>query len=80
MVNPDGVINAFSVSTGVTPDHFSLVIRSILCALFLIWAGWNVYGQYQLVQTHALDIHDSPMAILRILFLCALMVILVFIA
>ncbi|MEO8402577.1 MAG: DUF3262 family protein [Gammaproteobacteria bacterium] len=73
-------MNAFSAAAGVSLNQISLLVRTILSAIFLLWAAWNVYGQLQLMQNNALDIHDFPMSILRILFLCALMVIVVFVS
>lgn len=72
-------MNGFHSTAGVTPFELSLAIRIFLCALFLLWAAWNVYGQYQMVVTEKKDFHDLPMVLSRILFLCALVVILVFI-
>lgn len=73
-------INAFELASGVSGNQMSFVIRSLLCAMFLLWAAWNIYGQFNLLQHHELDIHDLPLLILRVLLLCTLMVILVFIA
>ena len=68
----------FAASSGVTADHLSLVIRSILCSLFLVWAAWNVYGHLKLIQMQSIDLEDFPMALLRILLVCAWVVMLIF--
>lgn len=71
--------SVFAASSGVTATHLSLVIRSILGALFFLWAAWNVYGHTKLIHEHHHDIHDFPMVLLRILLLCAWVVIVIFI-
>lgn len=72
------MVSAFEVASGVPADHLSLLIRSIVCSLFYLWAAWFVYGQIQSVQNQSLDIYDLPMRILRILILCAVVTTLVF--
>ncbi len=72
--------SAFIASSGVTATHLSLVIRSILCSLFLVWSAWNVYGHLKLIEMQSMDIHDFPIALLRILLLCAWIVLLIFLS
>lgn len=79
MVELDAVISGFASASGVTSIHLSLLIRSILCSTFLLWAAWNIYGHAQLVQDQHQDLHDLPMSILRILLLCALIILLIFV-
>lgn len=74
-----GAEAAFEAAAGTTASHISLLIRTILYTLFMLWAAWNVYGQMQLIHDNTLDIHDLPMTMLRILLLCALMVVIVFV-
>jgi integrating conjugative element protein (TIGR03758 family) len=69
----------FAASSGVTAAHLSLGIRSILGALFFLWAAWNIYGHTKLLQEQHVDIHDFPLVLLRILLLCAWVVLLIFI-
>jgi len=71
--------SAFQTTAGVSPDKVSLYVRSILSAFFMVWAAWCIYGQIILVQNETIDIQDLPMSILRILFLCSLIVVLVFV-
>lgn len=80
MMGANDAMRAFESASGASGDHMSLVIRSLLCAIFLLWSAWNIYGQFNLVQHNELDIHDVPLVILRVLLLCTLMVVLVFIA
>jgi integrating conjugative element protein (TIGR03758 family) len=75
----DSAITGFASTAGVTAPHLSLLIRSILCGLFLLWAAWNIYGHMQLVQDQHLDLYDLPMSILRILLLCAWIILLIFV-
>lgn len=70
---------AFEASAGTSASHLSLLVRFSLCALFLFWAAWNIYGQIQLFHQNKLDIHDMPAVVLRILLLSAIIVILVFV-
>jgi len=72
--------SAFIASSGVTEAHLSLVIRSILCGLFLLWAAWAVYGHLKLIEMQSMDVQDFPIALLRILLLCAWVVMLVFVS
>lgn len=68
----------FQRAAGISAEQLSHFIRVVLCALFFIWAAWNVYGQLRLInQSH--DVFEFPLSVLRILLLCALMVVLVFI-
>ena len=68
-MNIDAAINAFATSSGVTADRLSLLLRTMLCGFFLLWAAWHVYGQLHLVEQHRLDIHDLPTSIFRIFVL-----------
>lgn len=70
---------AFEVTAGIKAYDLSFFIRTIMCVLFLLWAVWNLYGQLQLVNNRHLDVVDLPSVILRILFLCSMIVILIFI-
>jgi hypothetical protein len=79
MVDLGAAMEGFTATAGVTSFYLSLWIRSVLCALFLLWAGWNVYGHVQCVQDKSHDLHDLPFCILRILLLCAAIVLLIFI-
>ncbi len=71
------VISGFSASAGVTAAHLNLLIRSVLCGAFLLWAAWNIYGQVQLIQHREQDIPDFPLSILRVLLLCTWIILLV---
>ncbi len=77
MGNFDSLINGFTASAGVTATHLSLVIRSILCGAFLLWAAWVIYGHVQSVHYQEHDIHDLPMSMLRVLLLCAWIILLI---
>lgn len=72
-------LRVFEETAGISSSHLSLFMRTLICALFFLWAAWNVYGQIKIVQSQQHDIYDLPMAILRVLLLCSLMIILVFI-
>lgn len=80
MINPNEPLSAFAIAAGTSTANLSLVIRTILCAIFFLWSAWNIHGQFKLVQNGELDIHDVPFTILRILLLCSLIVFLVFVA
>jgi hypothetical protein len=67
----------FKNSAGISAFDLSVLIRTVLCALFLIWAAWIVYGQIKMIEKQ--DFNHLSNAILRILLLCSLMIILVFI-
>lgn len=71
--------SAFEAASGSSPEHVSLLVRSILLGIFMLWAAWNLYGQYVLLQDKKLDLHHVPMMIVRILLLCSLMIVLVFV-
>lgn len=68
----------FQHAAGLSADQLSHFIRVVLCTLFFIWASWNIYGQFRLVNQGD-DVFEFPISVLRILFLCALMVVLVFV-
>jgi integrating conjugative element protein (TIGR03758 family) len=73
------VIDAFHAASGSMPENISLFVRTVLCVLFFIWAAWVIHGQFKLFQAGELSIHDMPMTFVRALFLCSIMVILVFV-
>lgn len=71
-------LDIFEATAGISAVDLSLLIRTIACGLFLIWAAWIVYGQIQSMQNQSLDFHDVSVAILRVLLLCSLMIVVVF--
>jgi integrating conjugative element protein (TIGR03758 family) len=72
-------MESFSTAAGITPEHLSYLIRSILCSLFFLWAAWNLYGVYHLFQHDPLEVFESPMILLRIMFLVSLMIVIIFV-
>ncbi len=71
-------LDIFEAAAGISAVDLSLLIRTTVCGLFLIWAAWIVYGQIQSMQSQHLDLHDLSVAILRVLLLCSLMIVVVF--
>lgn len=78
-VNENTALRVFQETAGISASHLSLSVRAILCTLFLLWAAWIIYGQIQVMQSKHHDIYELPVAILRVLLLCSLMVTLVFV-
>ena len=72
-------LNVFQETTSISSSNLSLFVRTTLCDLFLLWAAWNIHGQIKIIQSQQADVYDLPMTILRVLLLCSLMIILVFI-
>lgn len=75
----DAAISGFSSASGVTSAHLNLLVRSVLCGIFLLWAAWNTYGHMRLVQDQHYDLHDLAMGLLRILLLCTWIILLIFV-
>jgi integrating conjugative element protein (TIGR03758 family) len=78
-MNIQDAIQIFQSTSGISSSHLSLFVRSILCGSFLLWAAWNVYGQIKVMHTNHQDIYDLPVTILRVLLLCSLVIILIFV-
>ena len=74
------IANAFYASSGINPSEFSLIVRSLVFALTTIWGGWGIYGQYVLYKKNQVEIFDIPMRIFRILLICSMMLLTVYIA
>lgn len=70
---------AFEAASGSKPAQLSLFIRSFLCIIFMLWAAWSVYGHYRLLQDGRVEVADFPMMIVRILLICSLGIVLVFV-
>ena len=75
----ENTMQAFQVAAGFSYSKLDVLIRSTILAIFFIWSSWCVYGQFKEFQSNAREIHELPMNILRILMLCAFVVILVFV-
>jgi integrating conjugative element protein (TIGR03758 family) len=70
----------FYTAAGASAQSINILIRSVLCTIFFMWAAWNVYGQMRLVQHGECNIHELSMGVFRIAILCALIVILIFVS
>jgi integrating conjugative element protein (TIGR03758 family) len=70
-------LETFNAVSGASADQLSMIIRSILCALFLLWVAYSIYSQYRLVKVGELDISEMPLLILRRLLLCTVLIILI---
>lgn len=71
------IASAFQASAGVKQEELSLMVRTCVYAITLLWGGWAVYGQYQLYREGKVGLLDLPMKTLRTLFICTLVLVLV---
>jgi integrating conjugative element protein (TIGR03758 family) len=72
-------LSAFAAAASVSPEHLSITIRSLLLVLLFFWAGASLYSELHHFRHHEIDLMDVQRKVLRILFIVALAVILVFV-
>lgn len=76
----NSALEALQTAAGVSPGAVSLTIRSILLTLVFIWAAACVYSKIHHFRHHDVDMFDAHRQLLRILFIVAIAIILVFIS
>ncbi|HVV68001.1 MAG TPA: DUF3262 family protein [Gammaproteobacteria bacterium] len=79
MTTASSAIEAFQVAAGVSVSDLSLTVRSILLTLVFFWAAACVYSKIHHFRHHDVDMYDAHRQLLRILFIVAIAVALVFI-
>lgn len=79
MMDSNDALAALQTASGVPPSEVSLTIRTILLALVFFWAAACVYSKIHHFRHHGVDMYDSHRQLLRILFIVAIAVALVFI-
>lgn len=76
----DTALTAFQTAAGISADKLSLFVRSLCLVLAFLWAAWCIYGEIHHFQQHgSVEIEFSFNKVMRILFMVALFVALVFI-
>lgn len=75
-----GVLAAFQTAAGIAPDKMNLFIRTVLLGIIFLWAAWCVYGEIHHFRHDGVEIDIALRKIMRILFIVAIMVVLVFIS
>ncbi len=79
MTATSSAIEALQVAAGVSASELSLTVRSILLTLVFVWAAACVYSKIHHFRHHDVDLYDTQRQALRILFIVAIAVALVFI-
>ncbi len=80
MTATSSAIEALQVAAGVSASELSLTVRSILLVLVFIWAAACVYSKIHHFRHHDVDMFDAHRQLLRIMFIVAIAVTLVFIS
>lgn len=76
----NSALEALQTAAGVSPGDVSLTIRTILLTLIFVWAAACVYSKIHHFRHHDVDMFDAHRQLLRILFIVAIAVALVFIS
>ncbi len=80
MMTTNSALEALQIAAGVSPGKVSLTIRTILLTLIFVWAAACVYSKIHHFRHHDVDMFDAHRQLLRILFIVAIAVALVFIS
>lgn len=75
----DNALSAFQTAAGVAPDKISLLIRTLILVSTFIWAAWCVYGEIHHARNSEIEVDRVINKIMRVLFIIALILALVFI-
>jgi ABC-type anion transport system duplicated permease subunit len=79
MTAVNSALEALQTAAGVSSSQVSVTVRSILLVLVFVWAAACVYSKIHHFRHHDVDMFDVHRHLLRILFIVAIAVILVFI-
>jgi integrating conjugative element protein (TIGR03758 family) len=74
------ISSVFQSSAGIAPSELSLVIRTFTFSLIAFWAGWAIHGQYNLYNEGQIEFTELPLKILRVLLICSVLSIVVYVA
>jgi integrating conjugative element protein (TIGR03758 family) len=76
----DTALTAFQTTSGIAPDKLSLLVRTILLGLTLIWSGWCVAGLIHHIRHRSeVNEYDTTMYLVRICIQVVAVMVLVFI-
>lgn len=75
----NSALEALQTAAGVSPSMVSLTIRSILLILIFVWAAACVYSKIHHIRHYEVDMFDIHRHFMRILFVVAIAVVLVFV-
>lgn len=76
----DTALQAWEMAAGVTAASASLVIRTLLIVLVLIWAGWFIYLELHHFRHHDVDLYDALRKNLRLLWVVSIAVVLIYVS
>lgn len=80
MLIGNDILASFQAASGISADKLSLYIRTVLLAIVFIWAALCVKWRLHYIQHHGLEIESTLQTFVRVLFIVALTIVLVFIA